>query len=64
MQLGNRPIHGPKVPNMFKSTPLRANLFDYDRSSSVLRFQQPRILLAFDFLNLKTLNYGEWRERG
>jgi hypothetical protein len=53
--------HISKVPNMFKSTPLRTNLFDYDRSSSVLRFQQPRILLAFDFFNLKTLNYGEWR---
>ena len=42
------PVHWPKAPN--KSTLLQTNLFDYDRSFSVLHFQQLRILLAFDFL--------------
>ena len=38
---------------MFKSTLLQTNLFDYDRSFSVLQFQQLRFLLAFDFLKSK-----------
>ena len=49
------PVHWPKAPNMYKSTPLQTNLFDYDQSFSVLHFQQLRILLAFDFF-LKSKN--------
>jgi hypothetical protein len=49
------PVHWPKAPNMYKSTLLQTNLFDYDQSFSVLHFQQLRILLAFDFF-LKSKN--------
>ena len=49
------PVHWPKAPNMYKSTPLQTNLFDYDQSFSVLHFQQLRILLALDFF-LKSKN--------
>ena len=51
------PVHWPKAPN--KSTLLQTNLFDYDRSFSVLHVQQLRIRLAFDFLKSKnTVQHG------
>jgi hypothetical protein len=40
---------------MYKSTLLQTNLFDCDRSFSVLQFQQLRILLAFDFFKSKNI---------
>jgi hypothetical protein len=47
---------------------LQTNLFDYDRSFSVLHFQQLRILLAFDFLksknNIQITGSGEHGCRG
>ena len=52
------PVHWPKAPN--KSTLLQTNLFDYDRSFSVLHFQQLRILLAFDFLKSKNIVQIMW----
>ena len=52
------PVHWPKAPN--KSTLLQTNLFDYDRSFSVLHFQQLRILLAFDFLKSKNTDKIMW----
>ena len=51
-------VHWPKGPN--KSTLLQTNLFDYDRSFSVLQFQQLRILLAFDFLKSKNTLQIMW----
>ena len=62
------PVHGPKAPNTYKSTLLQTSLFDYDRSFSVLHFQQLRILLAFDFLksknNIQITGSGEHGCRG
>ena len=53
---------------MYKSTPLQTNLFDYDRSFSVLQFRQLRILLAFDFLKsestVQIMESGEHDCRG
>ena len=53
---------------MYKSTPLQTNLFDYDRSFSVLQFRQLRILLAFDFLKsestIQIMESGEHDCRG